>query len=982
GQCGYNLAIPNNGCGSSNFLNALVTISGQNDQLNTNVALESVDLIITHPNRADIDMVLISPTGQSRNLMLDRGGSGDNFGNNGNCPTAVFKLRDGGTALNTIGNTPNSVTGTYAPEQALAGFTGNPNGTWTVRICDDASWNAGNLRYVRLNFQVIDCLGVPGGSALPGTPCNDGNACTINDTYTVDCQCVGTFQDTDNDGVCNANDGCPNDPAKIAPGVCGCGTPDVPVTYYADSDGDGVGDPLVSQPGYTCNVPPGYVTTTGDGCPTDANKTHPGVCGCGTPDTDTDEDGTADCIDGCPNDPDKTAPGVCGCGTADIAVTYYADADGDGAGDPLVSQPGYTCNVPPGYVTNADDGCPGDANKTAPGVCGCGNLDTDTDNDGTPDCDDDCPADPDKTSPGECGCGVPDTDTDDDGVADCNDGCPTDPDKTAPGACGCGNPDTDSDGDGVLDCNDSCPNLFGGVGSPCNDNNSGTVLDQITPGCQCQGVPCTEQVNLAIDLDMHGSQISWEIAQSGTGIVICSGGLEIPYPDNTPFPLVESCCLPAGCYSLTVFDSAGDGITGGGYQLRETGANGRRIIDNTGGFTTGFQSSLAGDQDFCVPIGDDRLIFSSCDKLDWVANKYVVAVANPAVSATWVQGGPNSAQPTNSGYEFWIFDPNGGYSFRRFRSHSVSDGFSPANAYRACHMKLNGWMDSHITPHVPEGTLMNVKVRGRVNGVNLPFGHACKLKLDAVLATCPRVKLQDDPSNPDDYSCGVFRSFGGGSNPANRITANPPQPVPVVASNNVRYQFRFRIQGEGVCIVRPPQTSARMQLNWNATSGAPLVCNKTYDVDVRVSLDGGATWCFGPAGSGQAAACADSDAWGKVCKVTINGCSQANGGGSNMAQNADGTSPHQRVLLYPNPNRGEQLFISLPSPSGAAEAARTVSVDIFDMTGKRVAARTLTVQHGMVNSTMDLSGDLPGGVYLVNITTDDKTYTERLVIQR
>lgn len=37
-----------------------------------------------------------------------------------------------------------------------------------------------------------DCLGVAGGSAMPGTACNDGNACTLNDTWNSSCQCVGT----------------------------------------------------------------------------------------------------------------------------------------------------------------------------------------------------------------------------------------------------------------------------------------------------------------------------------------------------------------------------------------------------------------------------------------------------------------------------------------------------------------------------------------------------------------------------------------------------------------------------------------------------------------------------------------------------------------------------------------------------------------------------------------------------------------------
>jgi hypothetical protein len=39
---------------------------------------------------------------------------------------------------------------------------------------------------------VVDCAGVAGGSALPGTACNDGNACTTNDVYNANCQCAGT----------------------------------------------------------------------------------------------------------------------------------------------------------------------------------------------------------------------------------------------------------------------------------------------------------------------------------------------------------------------------------------------------------------------------------------------------------------------------------------------------------------------------------------------------------------------------------------------------------------------------------------------------------------------------------------------------------------------------------------------------------------------------------------------------------------------
>lgn len=37
----------------------------------------------------------------------------------------------------------------------------------------------------------VDCLGVPNGTALPGTPCDDGNADTSDDQYSPDCACWG-----------------------------------------------------------------------------------------------------------------------------------------------------------------------------------------------------------------------------------------------------------------------------------------------------------------------------------------------------------------------------------------------------------------------------------------------------------------------------------------------------------------------------------------------------------------------------------------------------------------------------------------------------------------------------------------------------------------------------------------------------------------------------------------------------------------------
>lgn len=110
-------------------------------------------------------------------------------------------------------------------------------------------WNLslGAFGQVQLDQQVTDCNGVLGGSALPGTQCNDNNPCTLNDTWSASCLCAGVPSgDSDGDGTCNALDGCPNDPGKTAPGQCGCGNPE-PGTACNDNDPSTIGDVIGSN---------------------------------------------------------------------------------------------------------------------------------------------------------------------------------------------------------------------------------------------------------------------------------------------------------------------------------------------------------------------------------------------------------------------------------------------------------------------------------------------------------------------------------------------------------------------------------------------------------------------------------------------------------------------------------------------------------------------------------------------------------------
>ncbi|MBK9418403.1 MAG: T9SS type A sorting domain-containing protein [Flavobacteriales bacterium] len=765
--------------------------------------------------------------------------------------------------------------------------------------------------------ELIDCEGVAGGSALPGTACDDGLATTGNDTWNNNCQCVGLLIDCE--GVAGGtalpgtacNDNNPNTSNDTWNSNCQC---------VGVLPNDCLGVPGgTAQPGTACD----------DGLATTGNDTWNSNCQCVGLLIDcegvaggTALPGTA-CNDGLATTGNDTWNNNCQC------VGLLIDCEGVAGGTAL---PGTACN----------DNNPNTSNDTWNSNCQCvGVLPNDclgvpggTAQPGTA-CDDGLATTGNDTWNSNCQCvGLL---IDCEGVAGgtalpgtaCNDGLATTGNDTWNNNCQCV---------GLLI---DCEGVAGGTalpGTACNDNNPGTINDTWSNNCQCVGVPtgCTNIVDLVLTTDANGNETSYEIVVEGTSTVVCSGS---GFPSNAS--LSEECCLADGCYALSVFDAAGDGMTTGGYILRTRA--GDRIIDNRNNFGTGLESAISGGQGFCLPMSNQGLVYTSCDKMDWVSGQYVVAAPNAAVSAEWIVGAANNLQDANSGYEFWIFDPNGSYSFRRFRSHSQTDLFGPASATRACHMRLNNWA---LSSQVPANVLMNVRVRSRVNGLNGEFGPACRLMIDPVRAACPLTKLMDVPGSVQ-FSCGVVRNWGAG----NYVYARP-----VPGAN--RYQFRFSLPAEGFTVTRTSNTYFQ-QLNWTTS---PLVAGQTYNVEVRASKDGGLTWCT------------NDSPWGDICQLTI-----ANGTILELNAMSTGTATVAPELrMFPNPNRGDVLSFSL---SSIEEGVNTVSVDIFDLYGKRVSARTIVVADGNVNTVLDLNGALAAGMYVVNITAGTDSYTERLVIQ-
>lgn len=441
-------------------------------------------------------------------------------------------------------------------------------------------------------------------------------------------------------------------------------------------------------------------------------------------------------------------------------------------------------------------------------------------------------------------------------------------------------------------------------------------------------------------------------------------------PGGSPFefaPPYYNIELPPGNYHLYF----PDGLNGvASYVLRTVATsndalypNGRRFVDSNAPINTASPVQVAdhgtSNGTIQLPMSDDRVLQLSCDKYWWKAGDYLVCNEDPAVAAIWNNG--NAVQQGNTGYDFWFYDPNGTYSYVRSRRHNQTDGYGNVGSTRTCHMRVNstyhGW---NAADYIPDELPLNVRVRAVVNGVPGPWGPACRFMRSETMAACPPTTLWKTPVDDIKYSCDDSQRNWNNQN-SQRLYAHP-------VSGATQYRFRFYNLSEGYDFTRVNSTYY-VNLGWTAAVGPALTPGSVYDVTVQAYKGG----TFGPNGDGWCAV-------GDPCQVLICNaqgvCSGMTGGGQNSAVEAtDGTA----VLgLWPNPNRGDLLHISF---SGLEVEAGTLTMDIVDLSGKRVGSHTLPVQEGTVNTVVELHGDLAAGMYTVRIMAGDRLFTERLVIQ-
>lgn len=142
------ISIPDAGTTSSTL-----TVSGMTGLI-TDL---NVSVNIDHAWDSDLDVYLVTPTGQEIELFTDVGGRGDHF---------TDTLLDNEASV-PITQVSAPFTGTYSPEGDLSStYQTSPNGEWTLRVTDDETAIAGTLNSWALEVVTLQSNHAPTGSVM------------------------------------------------------------------------------------------------------------------------------------------------------------------------------------------------------------------------------------------------------------------------------------------------------------------------------------------------------------------------------------------------------------------------------------------------------------------------------------------------------------------------------------------------------------------------------------------------------------------------------------------------------------------------------------------------------------------------------------------------------------------------------------------------------------------------------------------------
>lgn len=242
-------------------------------------------------------------------------------------------------------------------------------------------------------------------------------------------------------------------------------------------------------------------------------------------------------------------------------------------------------------------------------------------------------------------------------------------------------------------------------------------------------------------------------------------------------------------------------------------------------------------------------------------------------------------------------------------------------------------------------TTYDVDINAYVGGAWIGYGPVCEITTPATL---PTTMLQPAYCNQTLTSMTAFIRWDA-----------------VPGANN--YHIQMIESGGG-----PSMNKFKAGTKVRPSQFAGIQTSTTYDVKIR-AYDG-TTW--GP--------------WGTVCTITTPS-SFTNTEIEAMMLDNDFGQPNEHRLdivetdwsfsLYPNPNDGDLAQFSLELDESIAN---DITVDVMDMSGRTLYTKEYQTSEGTgyYNALINFEGTLADGLYIVNITVNGVTQSEKLVVKK
>lgn len=430
-------------------------------------------------------------------------------------------------------------------------------------------------------------------------------------------------------------------------------------------------------------------------------------------------------------------------------------------------------------------------------------------------------------------------------------------------------------------------------------------------------------MELELQTDAFGAQTTWSIVPNGGGPAVCSGS---GYASNST--IVLACLPPPGSYRLIVEDSQGNGMCcangAGGYVLRDL--NGATIIDNRNDGEFGTTSTVT--LPFDMPLGTTHVTDSTCSIEDKFTEHWVQALPDEAVRAEFGIGPQN-----DDGYQWWFFNPDGGYQRRLLITHASNNYQFWYGVDRCSYLRLGHVVSSPL----PLNVLLNMKVRTCVNGTYGRWGKACRLRID-LPDLCPAVQLIDDPANPK-HSCGITNVYLNSSRWLHATF------IPTAH----KYKFQFTAPGYTRNITTTGSAVLMAQWAVNPLQYGP----RTYNVKVTTSYDNGSTWC----------------PWGPECTITT---------AAGPPQGRMGSVERSTELsVFPTVVNDGQYSVVM---NGLSPEVASVELMLVSGRGEVVLRRTIEAADGSVNDRSALPASVAPGRYVLVLLSGDDRWTRSLIV--